>query len=68
VNPIPSQVLVRLTDEGRRRLIGVVGDGCTGDISALVSGSHEAWDVVLVDDRCSTARFALTAGTPTGGR
>lgn len=62
VNPIPSQVVLRLTDEGRDRLAGVVGVGCAGDVSALVlSGAPAAWDVVLVDDRCPAARFTLTA-------
>jgi hypothetical protein len=62
VNPVPSEVILRLSDEGRGRLTGVVGVGCTGDVAALVlSGGPQVWDVVLVDERCPAARFTLTA-------
>lgn len=61
LDPVPSRAVVRLTDDGRRRLAPAIGTGCTGDLPVLVlSGSPDAYDVVLVAERCRPARFRLT--------
>jgi hypothetical protein len=62
LSPVPSRALLRLSEEGRRRLAGVVAESCAGDISVLVLADTKAgsWDVVVVDPRCTAARFTLS--------